>query len=72
MNTVFQCPQCQLQFEAQGYKDEWLDPTFGHCWRYVADCPQCGKSSPEYKQPKAKSKNCNSGSCESCSGCNCG
>lgn len=49
----FYCTNCQKEFEAEGRKDEYVSPVYGPCSHYVADCPDCGRESSEYRTPKA-------------------
>jgi len=52
MILKFKCSDCDLLFEAERIKEEYIDPIYGPCSRNVADCPQCGKSAREYVKPK--------------------
>lgn len=71
MNSKFECKDCQNIFETNGTKKEWNDPTYGYCWKYIANCPVCSKECSEYRKPKCNKNCCDSGSCGSCD-CSCG
>jgi hypothetical protein len=49
----FYCNTCRKEFDAQGRKEEFISPVYGPCSHYVADCPDCGRESSEYRAPKA-------------------
>jgi len=48
----FKCFDCNLIFEGEGSKLEYMDPTYGPCSKIVAVCPECGSSVTEYRKPK--------------------
>jgi len=50
--STFYCKSCDLKFEAEGTKQEWIDPTFGPCSKLVATCPTNGEECNEYHPPK--------------------
>ncbi len=53
----FQCVKCDNLFETEGTVMEYHSPVYGPCSKKVAECPQCGNQSDEYRPPKqAKSK----------------
>ena len=52
MYSKFYCKSCDRIFDAEGTKAEYLDPVFGPCASYVANCPDCGTGSKEYFKPK--------------------
>ncbi|NHB69397.1 hypothetical protein [Perlabentimonas gracilis] len=49
---TFYCKTCDLKFEAEGTKQEWIDPTFGPCSKLTAPCPTNGEECSEYQPPK--------------------
>jgi hypothetical protein len=73
MELKFKCSSCKEVFASNGKKNEWMDSTYGMCWKYVADCPQCGAESNEYRASNSKKNSCNSASCHSgsCGSCGC-
>jgi hypothetical protein len=72
MTGTFKCNDCDLTFEAKGKKEEWKDPVFGFCWRYVSACPECNEDVGEYRPPKPQKDCCKEGNCSSCGGsCSC-
>jgi hypothetical protein len=46
------CKTCNLKFDANGSKTEWIDAAFGPCSKMVAKCPECGNECDEYRAPK--------------------
>ncbi len=48
----FKCFDCQINFEGEGSKLEYMDPMYGPCSKIVAACPVCGSDSSEYRKPK--------------------
>jgi len=69
---TFKCKSCNHLFEAVGIKEERMDPIYGPCFKYVADCPLCNKKTDEYRVPQNKKQTqqtgCGmSGGCGSCS-----
>ncbi len=56
----FRCEECGIIFENKGEVLEYTSPVYGPCSKKVADCPDCGCKSDEYRPPKqAKSKSSN-------------
>jgi len=53
----FYCEKCQRIFEAMGVKKEYTSPIYGPCWKYVAQCPQCGAKCDEHRQMSSGRKN---------------
>ncbi|MDI3526794.1 MAG: hypothetical protein PWR03_977 [Tenuifilum sp.] len=49
------CKSCNIKFEADGVKTEWVDAAFGPCSKLTAPCPECGKECDEYRTPKQNS-----------------
>lgn len=52
MKGKFKCDFCNVIFEAEGIKEEWIDPIYGPCFKYVATCLKCKKEVTEYRPPK--------------------
>lgn len=53
----YQCEKCGNIFERKGEVLEYNSPVYGPCSKKVADCPNCGVRSDEYRAPKqTKSK----------------
>ena len=48
----FKCYTCEVVFEAEGRKKEYMDPMYGPCSKVVADCTECGGEAIEYRDPK--------------------
>jgi hypothetical protein len=48
----FKCEKCDVIFENEGVKIEYTSPVYGPCSKKVADCPDCGEKSDEYRAPK--------------------
>ena len=48
----FQCEKCGNLFETEEKVLEYHSPVYGPCSKKVADCPQCGSKSDEYRPPK--------------------
>jgi len=69
MILKFECKNCNTVFESEGEKKEWQDGVYGSCFKYVAECPDCGSSCNEYRAPKTskagkvESENTCGGSC---------
>ncbi len=57
MNSKFYCPNCKLEFEADGKKVEYQDRVYGPCWKRVANCPACHQESNEKSSLGDSSKN---------------
>ena len=56
MNT-FLCLNCGSEFQIENSrKNEYIDPIYGSCWKYEADCPQCGVTCSEKPIPKIAGK----------------
>ena len=66
----FECTNCELIFEDQGSKIEYMDPVYGACTKYTAICPSCNSEVKEYIAPKP-GKQTHDAPPSSC-GCNCG
>ncbi|HDP75920.1 MAG TPA: hypothetical protein ENN49_08630 [Bacteroidales bacterium] len=67
------CKTCNVKFDANRTKTEWIDAAFGPCSKMVAKCPECGNECDEYCAPKQGSANSNqhvshAPSCGSCCG----
>lgn len=68
---TFYCENCRKIFGAKGNKKEWKSSVFGKCWKLVAQCPNCGTESREYRPSsfrKPFNQQCD-GTCSACSGC---
>lgn len=50
MKNKFYCTQCKTIFETEGYKKEWEDKIYGHCWKRLAKCPTCKAVCDEFWQ----------------------
>lgn len=50
--TRFQCEKCASVFENEGEVLEYTSPVYGPCSKKVADCPDCGCKSDEFRPPK--------------------
>lgn len=48
----FKCYNCELVFEAEGYKKDYIDPMYGPCSKIVAECQTCKGEATEYRAPK--------------------
>lgn len=67
MKGLFECRSCTKLFEAEGTKDEWIDPVVGPCFKYVAGCPDCKSICAEFRKPKqGKEKHMHAGPCGNC------
>lgn len=53
----FVCAVCQVEFEHEGIKKEYVDPIYGPCAKTVAPCPECEAESTEYRPPKPQKAN---------------
>ncbi|MCX6259019.1 MAG: hypothetical protein NTW49_14135 [Bacteroidia bacterium] len=53
MNSKFQCRNCNCVFESEGKRVEWQDAVVGECFKYTAECPDCGCDCNEYRSPKS-------------------
>ena len=74
MKKKFNCQECNKIFEADPICKEYHDPVFGPCFTFVANCPECGKESTEYRKPKPQKADvkqdfpsCTTGTCYNCS-----
>lgn len=53
----YKCEKCGNVFENEGEVLDYNSPIYGPCSKKVADCPDCGIRSDEYRPPKqAKAK----------------
>jgi len=68
MKHTFFCQDCHHTFQAPGTKQTSTSSVFGPTWRYVANCPQCHQSTPEYK-PMSLTKSRSSSSSPSTPSC---
>ncbi|MBN1988982.1 MAG: hypothetical protein JW783_06300 [Bacteroidales bacterium] len=66
---LFLCKACNVKFEAEGEKQEWLDATFGPCSKIVAACPSCGVAADEYRAPKQSANAPSHGHAPACGAC---
>lgn len=48
----FKCENCSSIFESKGRVYEYNSPIYGPCSKKVADCPECGSVSDEYRKPR--------------------
>lgn len=49
----FFCTDCNYEFEQlKPTKKEYRDYILGPCWKYVSECPKCGKESNEKIIPR--------------------
>ena len=48
----FKCYDCELIFESEGSKKEYIDPMYGPCLKTVAACPTCNEEASEFRSPK--------------------
>ncbi|MEW5846780.1 MAG: hypothetical protein AB1777_11045 [Bacteroidota bacterium] len=46
------CRTCNVKFDANVTKTEWIDAAFGPCSKMIATCPNCGDACDEYRAPK--------------------
>ena len=71
MNSKFKCKTCDLIFEAEGVKIEYISKIYGPCSKKEANCPHCDVICDEYITPKSgKSTSNPSGGCHgNCSCC---
>ncbi len=65
---TFRCEKCNFCFESVGEREEYISPTYGPCFKYVARCPACDNICNEHRINLKKS---DKGSC-GCSNCSCG
>ena len=73
MEDNFQCDSCKNIFDAIGSKKEWIDPIYGPCVKYTAECPACSGVSNTYRIPNQQKNNSKPDfpKCQGCShGCN--
>jgi hypothetical protein len=63
--ATFFCKSCDLKFEAEGTKLDWIDPTYGPCSKFTAPCPTNGEECNEFQPPKV-SKDYSSSNAQSC------
>lgn len=57
MNMLFQCKNCDLDFEVDSpSKKEYTDPVFGPCAKYIAYCPKCNAECSEKPRRKPRRK----------------
>ncbi|MFC2097783.1 hypothetical protein ACFLSI_05555 [Bacteroidota bacterium] len=75
MKKEFKCRKCNTTFKADPVRKEYIDPVYGPCFKFVAECPDCKQESGEYIKPKPQKANskpdipsCASGSCLGCPG----
>ena len=68
MIRKFVCEECNLIIDAKGIKQEYTNPIYGPCERYIETCPSCQQEIREYKEPK-QSADANSSPCGGCCGC---
>lgn len=70
---IFYCKSCNIKFEAEGTKVEWIDPAFGPCSKLVAECPANGEECNEFTVPKQSKESQLAPTCGmggGCCGCN--
>ncbi|MGD9977372.1 MAG: hypothetical protein AB7S54_05505 [Bacteroidales bacterium] len=69
---IYRCKSCNIKFEAEGRKVEWVDTTFGPCGRLVAICPSCNTDCDEFRLPRqagnSRYEHSHSPVCSSCCG----
>ena len=71
---TFICKTCNNKFEAEGSKEEWVDPIYGPCTKFTAPCPCNGSACEEYRPSKTSKDYSYAPSAPSCGsgGCCCG
>lgn len=71
MEPTFKCRSCNLVFEAEGVKVEYMSRIYGPCSKKIASCPQCKQECDEYVAPKPNKSqsNANSGCHGNCGCC---
>lgn len=71
---LFYCKTCDQKFEAEGNKQEWIDPIYGPCSKFTAPCPVNGEICEEFRPVKTSKGEGGASSAPSCGmgGCCCG
>ena len=62
MKKQFFCPKCNTIFNGDPVRKEYIDPIYGPCFKFVANCPDFKHESGEFIKPKPQKANSKSDS----------
>ncbi len=68
---TYKCFDCRHIFQAEGEKKEFVDPVYGPCLKWNAQCPLCGAEAVQHESKPGKQKSGGGAPCGKYDSCSC-